>query len=222
MFSQYTPAPTRSPTRESSGAIDSIILAHRIRILSSLLPMLSPPARRRLLLLTLVAIAATAATGCVKRRMTVRSNPPGARVFVDNQEIGVTPVSTSFVYYAPRKIQLIKEGYETLSVMHRFDAPWYEYPPLDFFSENFSPSEIRDERVVDFQLIPQQLVPNEILLERAEQLRGQAMQGHAVPLFTPQVAPATIPAAPQPPTPFPAMPAAGMAPSGMAPPAFPP
>lgn len=172
-----------------------------------------PPVRRNLILLTLVVAMAVAATGCVKRRMTVRSNPPGARVFVDNQEIGVTPVSTSFVYYAPRKIQLIKEGYETLTVMHRFDAPWYEYPPLDFISENFSPREIRDERVVDFQLIPQQLVPNEVLLERAEQLRGQAMQGHAVPLFTPQVAPAAYPPAPPPPP--------GSSPPGNQPPPFP-
>ena len=131
---------------------------------------------------------AVAGPGCVKRRMTIRSNPAGARVFVDDQEVGVTPVSTSFVYYATRKIQLVKDGYETLTVLHSFDAPWYEIPPLDFFSENLSLREIRDERLVEFQLIPQQLVPNEVLLGRAEQLRGQALQGHAVPLFTPQIA----------------------------------
>ena len=33
--------------------------------------------------------------GCVRRRMTVRSNPPGAVVFVDDQEIGTTPASTA-------------------------------------------------------------------------------------------------------------------------------
>jgi hypothetical protein len=40
-------------------------------------------------LLTLLAVA-----GCVQRRMTIRSNPPGALVYVDDYQIGTTPVST--------------------------------------------------------------------------------------------------------------------------------
>ncbi len=119
-------------------------------------------------------------------------------MFVDRQEIGVTPVSTSFTYYAPRRIELVKEGYETLNVLHSVDAPWYEYPPLDFFVENFAGQEIRDERVVDFQLIPQQTVPNQVLLERAQALRNQAMQGHVIPLITPPAPPAPGQPAPPP------------------------
>ncbi|MEI6037860.1 MAG: PEGA domain-containing protein, partial [Planctomycetota bacterium] len=40
-----------------------------------------------------------ASTGCVQRRMTIRSNPPGALVYVDDYQIGATPVSTDFIYY---------------------------------------------------------------------------------------------------------------------------
>ena len=36
------------------------------------------------------------ASGCVHRRLTVRSNPPGAAVYVDNQEIGTTPVTANY------------------------------------------------------------------------------------------------------------------------------
>ena len=34
--------------------------------------------------------------GCVQRRMTVRSNPPGALVYVDDYQIGTTPVSVEW------------------------------------------------------------------------------------------------------------------------------
>ena len=103
--------------------------------------------------------------------MTLRSNPPGALVYVDDYEIGVTPVSTSFTYYGTRKIRLVKDGYETLTVMQSIPPPWYEYVPLDFVSENLVPGQVRDQRTLDFQLKPQMVVPTEQLLSRAEQLR---------------------------------------------------
>jgi hypothetical protein len=110
--------------------------------------------------------------GCVQRRLTIRSNPPGARVYVGDEEIGTTPVSTDFVYYGTRKIRLVKDGYETMLVNQPIPAPWYQIPPLDFVSENLVPGEIRDERVVNFQLVPLQPVITDQLLARAEQLRA--------------------------------------------------
>ena len=111
--------------------------------------------------------------GCVQRRMTIRSNPPGALVYVDDYEIGVTPVSTNFTYYGTRKIRLVKDGFETLTVMQPIRPPWYQIPPIDFFSENFVPGEIRDTRTLTYQLKPQTVCPPEELLGRAEQLRNQ-------------------------------------------------
>ena len=70
---------------------------------------------RRCLWLLLVLLAVTAHSGCVRRRMTVRSNPPGAVVFVDERRLGVTPVSTSFTYYGTRDVRLMKDGYETVT-----------------------------------------------------------------------------------------------------------
>ena len=116
-------------------------------------------------------------SGCVQRRMTIRSNPPGAQVYVDDYEIGTTPVSTSFTYYGQRKIRLVKDGYETTTVVQPIMPPWYEYPPLDFISENFVPGQIRDERTLDFQLRPQAVVPTDQLMARAEQLRRGTQAG---------------------------------------------
>ena len=106
--------------------------------------------------------------------MTIRSNPPGAFVYVDNYPIGTTPVSTNYTHYGTRSIRLVKDGYETQTVEERIAAPWYQVPPLDFVSENLVPGEIRDHRTLDYQMQPQMVVPADVLLDRAEDLRGRA------------------------------------------------
>jgi hypothetical protein len=147
---------------------------------------------------------ALAAGGCVERRMTIRSNPPGALVYVDNVEIGTTPVSHSFLYYGTREIRLVKAGYETLTLMQPIAAPWYQVPPLDFVSDNVTPWETRDEREFVYQLTPARQVPTDQLLSRAEQLRGGTV--------------AASPAGPAPAAP----PAAATSPDRLPPPSVPP
>jgi hypothetical protein len=134
------------------------------------------PLASRLLIVGLLALALLS-TGCVRRRLTVRTFPPGAQVFVDDQEIGTTPCSTSFVYYGTRSITVIKDGYRTEKIYQKLNAPWYQIPPLDFVTETLLPREIRDERVVDIQLVPQEIVPQAQLLERANLLRTGAQTG---------------------------------------------
>jgi hypothetical protein len=132
--------------------------------------------------------------------MTIRSNPPGALVYVDDYQIGTTPVSHDFVYYGTRKIRLVKDGYETLTVRQPFPIPWYEYFPLDFVSENLVPWEIRDERVVDLAMQPAASTPPEVVVARAEQAR---LSAGSLPPATPQ----PVPVVPQPvpvPQPLPA------------------
>lgn len=103
--------------------------------------------------------------------MTIRSDPPGALVYIGKQEIGRTPCSTSFVFYGKREFRLVKDGYETLTAGRWILPPWYEIPPLDFVAETVIPAELRDERFVDFKLLPLQAVPSQQLLSRAENLR---------------------------------------------------
>lgn len=130
--------------------------------------------------------------GCVQRRMTVRSNPPGALVYVDDYQIGTTPVSTDFVYYGTRKIRLIKDGYDTLTVQQPFPVPWYEIFPLDFVTKNLWPWEIRDERVVDLAMVPAGTVPAETVVSRAELARRSAGSGPPVPVAPVAVPPPSI------------------------------
>jgi len=113
--------------------------------------------------------------------MTIRSQPAGALVYVDDYEIGTTPVSTDFTYYGTRKIRLVKDGCETLTVMQSVPFPWYEITPLDLVSENLIPGTLHDQHNFCYQLKPQMVVPSEQLLERAEALRGRGRPGSSLP-----------------------------------------
>jgi hypothetical protein len=119
-------------------------------------------------------------TGCVTRRMTVRTNPPGAMVYVDEYPIGTSPASTSFTYYGTRKFRVVKDGFETVVENRPIRAPWYEVFPLDFIAEHVVPWEIRDERVVDINLAPAVMVPPEQVVARGESLR-EITRGTGVP-----------------------------------------
>ncbi len=127
--------------------------------------------------IALLAILAFASVGCVRRRMTVRTNPPGATVSIDNQVIGTTPAASSFVYYGTREIRIEKDGYRTETIKRRFNPPWYEFPGLDFVAETLWPGEIRDERILDVELVPKTLEPSDTVVQRADALRLQSQTG---------------------------------------------
>tara|TARA_R110002049_G_scaffold72490_3_gene187249 strand:- start:7334 stop:7735 length:402 start_codon:yes stop_codon:yes gene_type:complete len=125
----------------------------------------------------LFAIIATSCSGCVRRRMMVRTNPPGATVSVDNQVIGTTPAASPFVYYGTREFRIEKDGYRTETIRRRFNPPWYQMPGIDFVAETLWPGELRDERIIDVQLVPQTLEPVESVVQRADALRVQSQAG---------------------------------------------
>ncbi len=66
---------------------------------------------------------------------------------------------------------MVKDGYEPLLVHQAVEAPWYEWPGLDFFSENLTPWHIRDVREFRYQLQPHRIVPNAELENNAQDLR---------------------------------------------------
>lgn len=130
--------------------------------------------RRVVMCLALLVICAS--TGCANlhRRMLVRSDPPGALLLVDGEEVGYTPVAIDFTYYATREFVLIKDGYETLTAMQKVSPPWYQRGPLEFVSDNFLPVHTRDNHEYTFTLNRQEIVSTEELRQRANDLRSAA------------------------------------------------
>lgn len=102
-------------------------------------------------------------TGCVSRRMTIVSNPPGAMALLDGKEIGYTPASADFLWYGTRQVTLIKDGFETKTDMVTVSAPWYQWPVIEFLADNFSPTRVTDRRIFNFNLQPRQMIPDEEL-----------------------------------------------------------
>lgn len=125
----------------------------------------------------LAALVSAGLSGCVSRRMTVVSDPPGALVVLEGRELGYTPVSVDFTYYGTRELTLIKDGYETLTVQQPIRRPWYQWPGIDFFADNFTPGHVTDRHLLRYALEPQRLVPNSELKRRGELLRGEARLG---------------------------------------------
>ena len=123
-----------------------------------------------------LAAAVAPASGCngVRRRLTITSEPSGAVVYLNNKEIGKTPIATNFLYSGTYNIRCYKEGYETTEKLCRTGTPWYLWPGFDFFSENFVPGEIRDEQSCHIELPLKREVPENELLEEATRLREEA------------------------------------------------
>ncbi|MGL6194183.1 MAG: PEGA domain-containing protein [Thermoguttaceae bacterium] len=128
----------------------------------------------RLIILLVMIAQLIPVIGCVRRRLTLRSEPPGAVVFLDKREIGKTPISTNFNYYGKREVKFVKDGYETHTEIIDIRAPWYEWPGIDFVSEVLVPGEITDKRNWDVKLRPQTVVSPDDLVAQAERLKAVA------------------------------------------------
>ena len=121
----------------------------------------------------IAGLAALAASGCVERRMTILSDPPGATVFLDGEEIGKTPVTTGFTFYGGREIRLERDGYQTFAKVERIEPPYYEMFPFDLVAEVFVPWRIVDRRYFPYKLAPAEPVDRVALVERAKRYREE-------------------------------------------------
>ena len=117
-------------------------------------------------------IAATILGGCVERNLTINTNPQGALVVLNDEEIGTSPVTVSFEWYGDYDVRISKEGFETLKTHRNLEAPWYDNFPFDFFSL-FNPERTVDEYEWTFELAPKKEISREELIQNAEELKKQ-------------------------------------------------
>jgi hypothetical protein len=140
-------------------------------------------------------IVLLAGVGCVQRTLTVETDPPGALVVMNDQEIGRTPFTREFTWYGWYDIQLRKPGYETLSTRAKVIAPVWQWPPIDLFAE-LMPMHLKDQRHFMYKLTPASTQPADpdLMLARATQLRGQLQSSQYTAFPTTAPAPTTSPA----------------------------
>lgn len=132
---------------------------------------------RRLVLLAL-GLGLLAATGCIRRTMTINTVPQGARVTLNDQEVGTSPVKVDFTWYGDYSVILQKEGFKTLQTHQVVETPWYETPGMDFLTEILWPFPVHDRREYTFEMeVAGPPVPPDRLLNEAKQFRERALFG---------------------------------------------
>lgn len=119
------------------------------------------------------ALAACAAllTGCVERRLVITSQPSDALVYLNDLEVGRTPLEVDFTYFGVYDIRIRKEGYEPLVTSREAEAPFYEWPGVDLVAMAIPATKQTIIRW-HFDLEPESQ-DTEGLLERARELSTQ-------------------------------------------------
>ena len=112
-------------------------------------------------------------SGCVERKLTIKTNPEDALVILNDEEIGISPVTVNFNWYGDYYVRIKKEGYDTLNTHRELKGPWYDYFPFDFFAQIVNPNRIVDTYEWTFDLTPGQPVSREELIQNAQKMQNQ-------------------------------------------------
>ena len=121
-----------------------------------------------------LSLCSLAIMGCVERTITVRTDPPGALVTVNEVEKGRTPVTFPFTWYGRYRVLIAHPQYQVLETSRNVPAPIYQWPILDFVSELLLPFKFHDHHNWSFTLAPRHPVPTEELIDRAQDFRQRA------------------------------------------------
>lgn len=136
-------------------------------------PAMPRPAMTSLLLALLL-------TGCARidRTITVNSEPDNALVYLNDQEIGRTPVTRTFKWYGTYAVEVRKDGYQTVKTTAPVIAPWWQIPPIDLIAE-FYPGKLEDNRTFQYSLHEPTTIDEDpaAVIKRGEQLRTRLESG---------------------------------------------
>lgn len=127
------------------------------------------------ILAALALLCVLSLNGCVERLITITTEPPGAMVWLNGEEVGATPVTTSFTWYGAYDVVIRKDGYETLKTVQKTPAPFYQWPGIDLISECLLPFTITDQHQWEFELKAHTAVKSQELIDRAKSLREETL-----------------------------------------------
>jgi len=129
--------------------------------------------KKPLILISLFIMYLIMPLGCVERKLTIKTEPEQALVVLNDEEIGISPVTVSFNWYGDYRVEISKAGYETLKTHRELKAPLHDKFPFDFVAQILNPKRVVDEYEWSFELKPLQLPAREELIHASEQLKSQ-------------------------------------------------
>ena len=131
---------------------------------------------RKTTLLIVCLAAAAPLPGCIERRIRVTSEPSGARVWLNDRPIGVTPCEARFTYYGTYDVRLELDGHEPVHEGRTARAPIHEYPGIDL-AATLAPVDFEHtaEWHYDLEPVAEGDEAREALRERAGAMRERAL-----------------------------------------------
>jgi hypothetical protein len=114
--------------------------------------------------------------GCVDRMMTITSDPDGAIIYLNDQEIGRTPFTHDFEQYGNYELEVRKEGYQTVKRTQAIEEPWWQLVPLDLATA-LLPFRFTDTRAYHYTMVPAstQAADAQMMLGHAGELRSMLL-----------------------------------------------
>jgi hypothetical protein len=121
-------------------------------------------------------------SGCIERRLVINTDPQGATVILNDEEVGTSPVTVPFNWYGDYKVRVIKPGFDILDTHRDLKAPLHDKMPFDFFYGVLWPGQIIDEYEWTFRLTPYQSPDRQELIDTARQMETRALDELKAPL----------------------------------------
>ena len=128
-------------------------------------------------MISVKGLAAAAAmlllTGCVERLISIRSDPPGATVYVDGELQGKTPIDVRYTWYGGRDVTLEMPGFVSITKRVDLSPPWWQYVPFDFVTDLLIPFTLTDRTELHFMMATETAKKADVegLKARAEEMK---------------------------------------------------
>ena len=84
---------------------------------------------------TVILTALLVTSGCVRRKLNITSTPEGALVYLNDREVGRTPLDIDITYYGTYDVRLLRDGYEPLMTHGDASGPLWDLPGPDLIAE---------------------------------------------------------------------------------------
>ena len=109
--------------------------------------------------------------GCVKRTLSISTTPDNALVWLNDREVGRTPLQIEFLYYGEYDIRIQHDESESIMATRWIRSPWWDMPFVDIAAEAV-PFELNANPVWHFDLQPRNDNLND-LVNRANNFRSR-------------------------------------------------
>lgn len=111
--------------------------------------------------------------GCITRHYVIETRPSNARVVINGEDAGRSPIVRPFMHYGTSEFIISHEGHQRLKVWQEIEPPWYQIFPIDFVVEMIWPWQVEELEVFVYELEPVGDLDSAGLLERAEEMKDR-------------------------------------------------